>query len=181
MSEPSSRENEKTPSPSGDGLMSLADAAREFDVSVRTLMRCRAQGRLPGIRRGRKILVRRADVTRALSWKDPITLVRQLLTAPDQSPLDSWLEGWKQVARLTADGPDIEAAWLGWSDAGQQAYPLFTVGDYRVCHLVVAGRRAPEHPRVAALLHALSQFEDERIARDALRELMLSTAPWTGL
>lgn len=164
---------------SPEELLSLRDAAAEFGVSIRTLQRFRADGRLPGIRQGRIITVRRQDVERALSWKDPTTLLRKLLSTDDRAPLDAWMDGWKQLTRLTASDPAVAEVWMAWSDAALRTSPGRCVRDYRVVHMLAAANEIGRHEQVDRMIHSMRQFDDQVIVRDALREFFESVAPWT--
>jgi len=159
--------------------MSLEEAAREFKVSVRTLQRYRREGRLPGIREGRRVLVRREDVERSRGWKDHITLLRGLLYAEDTVLLSAWLDGWKQLTRLTSGDPESAAAWIAWADEAIRRHPRFRVADYRVRHLLQSADNAVRHEHVDHMVHALRRFDADMVARDALRTFHTSVAPWT--
>lgn len=176
---PSAKTRRPSPEARDDSLLTLAEAARQFMVSVRTLQRFRARGRLPGVRQGRNVLVRRSDVERALSWQDPTSLLRTLLAAEDDASLDSWMEGWKQLTRMTATDPNACAAWIAWADEATRRHPGFRVADYRLRHLRQSAENPVRHDHVDHLVHALGRFSAEMVARDALRTFHTSVAPWT--
>lgn len=162
-----------------NALLSLEDAAREFKVSVRTLQRYCKQGRLPAIREGRRILVRRQDVERSQGWNDHLSLLRTLLAAKDSVPLSEWMDGWRQLTRLTSDDPAAAAAWIAWADEAVRRHPGFRVGDYRVHHLVQSAEHPVRHEHVDHMVHAMQRFPADAVARDALRTFHNSVAPWT--
>jgi excisionase family DNA binding protein len=183
MSKPGKRKRSKAGSQAArasasDAELTLKDAAREFGVSVRTLHRFRADGRLPGTRRGRCIVVRREDVKRAVEWTDPTSLLRSLLKTHDRAPLEEWMEGWKQLTRLTASDAAAEAAWIAWADAAIRQNPGRKVGEYRVSHLIRAADHEARHPYVERMIHSMRSFDGNMIARDALRSFHTSVAPW---
>lgn len=175
---PSGKRPKHNPSP--DQTLSLRDAAAAFNVSIRTLQRFRAAGRLPGVRQGRCILVRRGDVERALAWKDPTFLLRVLLNTDGEARLDEWMDGWKQLTRMSARDGDSARAWIAWADTASRNHPGFRVIDYRVEHLMRASDNGIRHDDVDRMVHSMRQFEPAMVARDALRMFFHSVAPWTG-
>lgn len=168
------------PKPSPDQALTLRDAAQAFDVSIRTLQRFRATGRLPGVRQGRCILVRRGDVERALAWKDPTFLLRVLLNTDGEARLDHWMDGWKQLTRMSARNGKASRAWIAWADTAARNHPDFRVIDYRVEHLIRAADNGVSHEDIDRMVHSMRRFEADMMARDALRIFFNSVAPWTG-
>lgn len=166
--------------PGTDGLITLAEASVDFKVSIRTLQRFRADGRLPGVRQGRYLLVRRDDVQRAIGWQDPAFLLRQLLSTEDRAPLDAWMEGWKQLTRISSTDPQACAAWLAWADEAIRRHRGFTVADYLVKHMLTTAENGVRHDHVDRLVRSMREFSPEMIARDALRDFHTSIAPWTA-
>lgn len=166
--------------PRPDGLITLAEASVEFQISVRTLQRFRADGRLPGVRQGRYLLIRRDDVQRAIGWQDPAFLLRQLLSTEDRAPLDSWMEGWKQLTRISSTDQKACEAWVAWADEAIRRHRGFTVADYLVKHLLTTAENGVQHDHVDRLVRSMQEFSPEMIARDALREFHTSIAPWTA-
>lgn len=162
-----------------DGTLTLQEAAKEFGVSVRTLHRFRADGRLPGVRQGRSIRVRREDVRRAMGWKDPSSLLRTLLSADDRMPIDAWMEGWKQLTRLTAQDPAAAEAWIAWADSAIEQNRGARVADYRVRHLIRAAEGGVRHADIDLMVHSMRSFGGDIVARDALRSFFTGVAPWT--
>lgn len=166
---------------SPDQTLTLREAAVAFKVSIRTLQRFRADGRLPGVRKGRCIVVRRGDVERAMAWKEPTFLLRSLLNAHDDTPLDHWMEGWKQLTRMSSPNGAARCAWIAWAEAAARNYPEFRVIDYRVEHLIRAADNGVPHEDVDQMVHSMRRFGPEMVARDALRNFFNGVAPWTGV
>jgi excisionase family DNA binding protein len=169
----------QAPMPPPDETLTLRQAAAEFGVSVRTLHRFRSDGRLPGVRLGRAIRVRREDVERAVGWKDPSSLLRTLLATDDRAPLDAWMEGWKQLTRLTASDPDVAKAWITWADAAVEQNRGYRVGDYRIRHLIRAAEAGERHAHIDLMVHSMRSFGGDTVARDALRSFFAAVTPWT--
>jgi excisionase family DNA binding protein len=162
-----------------DEEITLQQAAGEFRISVRTLHRYRAKGQLPGVRHGRSIRVRREDVERAVAWENPTALLRKLLSTDDLSPLEAWMEGWKQLTRLTARDAAAAQAWIAWADTASRQNPGGRVGDYRIKHLLRAAEAGPRQAEVDLMIHSMRHFGGDTVARDALRSFFTSVAPWT--
>jgi len=175
---PAGKRPKKNASP--DQTLTIREAAMAFDVSIRTLQRFRADGRLPGVRQGRCILVRRGDVERALAWKDPTFLLRVLLNTDDGVPLGHWMDGWKQLTRMSTPDEAASRAWIAWAEAATRNHPEFRVIDYRVEHLIRAADNGVRHEHVDRMVHSMRQFEAAMVARDALRNFFNSVTPWTG-
>ena len=148
-------------------------------MSVRTLHRYRSEGRLPGVRQGRSIRVRREDVERAVSWDDASALLRKLLSTDDRSPLEAWMEGWKRLTRLTARDAAVAKAWIAWAEAATRQNAGARVGEYRIKHLLRAAEAGPRHPQIDLMVHSMRHFGIDTVARDALRSFFTTVAPWT--
>ena len=143
-----------------DSWLTLDEAAREFNVSRRTLERLRAKKVLPGTRTGRYLRMRREDVRRALIFQDPTATYRELLSVPDHTPLKSWLLGWKATMRNLDEKTPSRQAAERWIDTLIETHPDWTVGQYTVKHAVHAAEAAgvPEtQPIFIAALRGIPQ------------------------
>lgn len=161
----------KTDTDGSDQWLTLDEAAREFQVSRRTLERLRAKKVLPGTRTGRYLRMRREDVRRALIFQDPTATYRELLSVPEHTPLKSWLMGWKAtMSNLEEDAPARLAA-ESWIDAVIERHPDWTVGQYTVGHAVMAAEAAGVPRTQPIFIAALKGIPQDLSMLEVLQEL----------
>ncbi len=153
-------------------MLTLDEAAQEFGVSRRTLERLRQNGILPGSRSGRFLYVHREDVRRALTFSDPIPLLRYQLAAPGDMLVEQWMEGWMQLTVRTANDDDLRQAQRRWADEASRRFGNQTISEYQVRHAIEAAEAAGVDGPVSIFVAAMRGLPEDRLVVDVLRELV---------
>ncbi len=157
-----------------DDLLTLDEAAREFEISRRTLERLRQQGLIPGVRRGRYLYVRRADVQRALTFSDPIPIWRHQLTVSSDVLVEEWMQGWIQLTARVPAPEDARRMQVRWAEEARRLFGSMTVSEYQVRHALEAAEAASpsgdENP-LAMFLKAMAGWPEDTVVIDALRQI----------
>ncbi len=128
---------------SGQQLLSIAEAADRSGLSVRTLRRYLADGRLQAVRVGRKVMCSASAVDAAVfsgiasqnakSMVDPSWEVR---------PVSEWMDEWERFCRLI-DGPTRPLApRLRYLAEVTKRFGSLEVREYRLKHLAIVHRKA---------------------------------------
>lgn len=163
--------------PTNQNWLTLDDAADEFNVSRRTLERLRSKGSLPGIRTGRFMRVKRDDVRRALTFEDPIPLIRTLLIQPRDETLESWFLGWSRYVYLTRSDEGSRKAGQAWLDHLQASLPGARIRDCTIQAVVDSADKSGATRDFAMLVDSLRGLPPERTMQSVLQAFMKSVNP----
>ena len=163
--------------PTNQNWLTLDAAADEFKVSRRTLERLRSKGSLPGIRTGRFMRVKRDDVRRALTFEDPIPLIRTLLIQPRDESLESWILGWSRYVYLTRSDERSRRAAQAWLDHLQASLPEASIRDCTIQAVINAADTSGAIQDFAMLVDSLRGLPPERTVQSVLQAFMKSVNP----
>lgn len=165
--------------PNNQNWLTLDDAANEFKVSRRTLERLRSKGSLPGVRTGRFMRVKRDDVRRALTFEDPIPLIRTLLIQPNDESLESWILGWSRYLYLTRPDERSRAASQAWLDHLQGSLPGAKLHDCTVQRVIDSADASGAAQDFSILVDAMRGLPREATMQSVLQTFMKSLNPQT--
>lgn len=153
-------------------LLTLDEAAAEFDVSRRTLERLRHNGLLPGIRCGRYLRVRRGDVRRALTFSDPIPLMRHQLSVSHEVLVEEWMQGWIQLTSRVQAPDQARNSQRRWAEEASRRYGTWPISEYQVRHALDAAEAAGVDGQVQIIVMAMRGIPADLLVIDVLRDLV---------
>ncbi len=153
-------------------LLTLDEAAREFGVSRRTLERLRQNGNLPGFRCGRYLRVHREDVRRALTFSDPIPLLRHQLAISPEVLVEQWMQGWIQLMSRVPGDESARSAQRRWAEEASRRYGTWQVAEYRVRHAIEAAEAVSVDGPALMFLMAMRGMPADHAVLDVLRDIV---------
>ena len=163
--------------PTNQNWLTLDDAADEFKVSRRTLERLRSKGSLPGVRTRRFMRVKRDDVRRALTFEDPVPLIRTLLIQPRDESLESWILGWSRYVYLTRPDDRSRKAAQDWLDHLQASLPGGLIRDCTIQAVIDSANTSGASREFALLVDSLRGLPPEKTLQSVLQAFMKSVNP----
>ncbi len=153
-------------------LLTLDEAAAEFGVSRRTLERLRHNKVLPGIRCGRYLRVRRGDVRRALTFSDPIPLLRHQLSVTHDVLVEEWMQGWIQLTSRVQAPEIARNSQRRWAEEASRRYGTWTISEYQVRHAIDAAEAAGIDGPVRMIVLAMRGIPEDQLVIDVLRDIV---------
>lgn len=165
-----------TDSPQQDWL-TLDEAADAFKVSRRTLERLRSKAALPGVRAGRYLKVREADVRRALTFQNPNLSLQAIIGAPDGMEVKDWLNAWSMYFQLLSDDPDFQNRTRAWIDRTRTEFGSTPVGEFEVGHALRVARWASLQSTLPVFVQVMESLPPTTSFRSVTREFALLFNP----
>ncbi|RPG17588.1 MAG: DNA-binding protein [Phycisphaera sp. TMED9] len=157
--------------------LTIDQAAQRFGVSRRTIERLRSNGSLPGVRVGRFLRIRVADVEQALASQNPEQLFRLQLHPKRSMTMISWFRGWEQLAHLTLRKPADRAAAIRWISTILTNFEDLEIEKLGVGDVLECSTDARLTPSLSLLSDTLRGIDPERPMIEILRELLPLIVP----
>lgn len=128
---------------SGHSLLSIEQAARRTGLSVRTLRRYLAAGRLQATRIGRRLMCSEEAVQAAVVSGAAAQSARSLVDPSwEVRTVAEWMAGWEGYSRLVSGPSRPLAPRLRYLQEVSRRFGSLEVRDYRLKHLGVVHREA---------------------------------------
>jgi excisionase family DNA binding protein len=128
---------------SGQSLLTIDQAAERVGLSVRTLRRYLADGRLQAVRIGRRLMCTPSAVDDAVLGNAAGPIARSIVDpAWEVRTVSEWMTAWEPYYRVTDSAERPVASRLRYNDGVVKRFGSMRVRDYRIEHLAEVHREA---------------------------------------
>jgi excisionase family DNA binding protein len=128
---------------SGQTMLSIQDAAERTGLSVRTLRRYLADGRLDAVRIGRRLMCSASAVDAAVfSGVASQSAKRMVDPAWELRPVAEWMGEWERYCRIIESPTRPLEPRLRYLEAVSKRFGSLEVREYRLKHLAIVHRDA---------------------------------------
>lgn len=128
---------------SGQPLLSIEQAAERVGLSVRTLRRYLADGRLQAVRVGRRLMCTPSAVDDAVFSGASGTAARSIVDpAWEFRTVSDWMKAWESYYRMIESAQRPLAPRLRYNESVVKRFGSMRVRDYRIEHLAEVHREA---------------------------------------
>lgn len=157
-----------------DELLTIQDAANHVGLSVRTLRRYQASGRLAVMRVGRKVMCTRAAVEQA-ARDGGLELASRRMVDPEweDRTVREWMRAWVDYSNLAPQDVQPSPRYVQYMQKVAKRYGTLPVRQYLLRHLRTihedAVKSGEDVPEVAMML----VLPDELPVIDAVRQMQV--------
>jgi excisionase family DNA binding protein len=128
---------------SGQSLLSIEQAAERVGLSVRTLRRYLADGRLQAVRIGRRLMCTPSAVDDAVINGAARPIARSVVDPVwELRSVSDWMKAWESYYRMTESAARPIARLLRYNEGVVKRFGSMRVRDYRIEHLAEVHREA---------------------------------------
>lgn len=157
-----------------DELLSIQEAADHVGLSVRTLRRYQATGRLAVVRVGRKVMCTRGAAEQAARDGGLELASRQMVDSRwEERPVRDWMAAWIDYTNLAPQDLQPSGKYVAYMRTVTKRFGDLPVREYRLKHLRTvhedALKAGAEVPEVAMML----VLPDDLPVIDAVRQMQV--------